>query len=357
LFWPFVLERIKHLTVKAIQYSRLGGPEVLEYKDLPDPKPGPSEIVFRVKASAFNHLDIHFRRGLPGVPTPLPHIPGSDGAGIVEAVGSNVTNVKVGDRIVMNPGRSCGECEFCRQGEISFCSKHAVIGRETDGTYAELAKVPAHNAMPLPDGVPFDVAAAAPLVYLTAWSMVSTKAHVKKGDTVLVMAAGSGVSMAAIQMAKLAGATVIATTSSPEKAKLTKEKLGADHVLDYTKQEIDREVRALTNKRGVDVVIDHVGGDQWVKLLRATRNGGTVVTCGATQGFDPKTDLRQIFFRQVRVFGSTMGTDQELIEVMNLVYQGKLKPVIDRTFPLKDADEAHRYVESRKSFGKVLLIP
>lgn len=343
--------------MKAIQYSRLGGPEVLEYRDLPNPTPKPGEVLMRVKAAAMNHLDLHFRKGLPGLKSPLPHIPGSDGAGIVEAVGGGVDHVKPGDRIVMNPGVACGHCSACIDGDKSLCHKYYVIGRETDGTNAELVAIPGRNAIPLPIGVSFESAAGAPLVYLTAWSMIAGKARIRPGDTVLIMGAGSGVSMAAIQIAKLMGATVFATASTDEKVKKAKELLGADVVINYRTTEIDKEVRNLTQKRGVDVVIDHVGGDQWVPLLRATRNGGMVITCGATSGFEPKEDLRQIFYRQVRVIGSTMGNDAELMDVMNLVFQGKLKPIIDHVYPLKDAAEGHRRLESRQAFGKIVFVP
>ncbi|MFH1263828.1 MAG: zinc-binding dehydrogenase [Pseudomonadota bacterium] len=343
--------------MKAIQYTTLGGPEVLRFVDVPDPTPGPGEIVMRIQAAAMNHLDIHFRCGLPGMKTPLPHIPGSDGAGIVEAIGDGVTGIRIGDRIALNQGVACGACPVCKRGLKSLCHKYYMVGRETDGTYAELVRFPAANAIPIPSNVSFETAAAAPLVYLTAWSMIVSKANVKKGDTVLVMGAGSGVGMAAIQIAKMLGATVIATASTDEKTEKAKTVLGADHSFNYTKVPIDKEVRQLTGKQGVDVAIDHIGGDQWVPILRATRNGGTVVTCGATAGFEPKEDLRQIFFRQIRVLGSTMGTDEEMNAVMKFVFNGKLKPLIDHTYPLKDAAEANRRMESRESFGKIVLIP
>ncbi len=343
--------------MKAIRYSRLGGPEVLQYVDVPVPEPKTGEVLFRVKSAAVNHLDLHFRRGLPGLKTNLPHIPGSDGAGIVEAIGPGVTNVKVGDRVYMNPSIFCESCERCLAGEHSLCHLARVIGRETDGTYAEFAVIPAKNALPLPESVSFEKGAAAPLVYVTAWSMVITKGALRRGQTVLVMGAGSGVSMAAIQITKHVGATVFTTASTDEKTMLAKEKLGADEVINYTKKEIDKEVRSLTNRKGVDLVIDHIGGDQWVPILRATRNGGTVITCGATAGFEPKEDLRQIFYRQVRVLGSTMGTDHELAAVMKLVFEGKLNPIIDSKFKLKDAAAAHARMESRQSFGKILIEP
>lgn len=343
--------------MKAIQYERLGTSAVLEYKDVPDPIAGPNEIVYRVHAASLNHLDLHFRRGLPGMRSPLPHIPGSDGAGVVESVGKNVTSCKPGDRIVMNPGVSCERCDRCREGNISLCHEYRVLGRETDGSYAEKMAIPAKNAIPLPDHVPFDIAACAPLVYLTAWSMVVSKARVKAGQTILVMAAGSAVSIAAIQIAKYFGCKVIATASTKEKAERAKNLLPVDEALVYTECEIDREIRILTDRRGVDAVIDHVGGSQWQPILRATRNGGTVVSCGATAGFDPVEDLRHVFYRQVRILGSTMGTLAELQDVLALVFDGTLTPIVDEVFPLSSAAAAQDKMEARKSFGKIVLNP
>jgi NADPH:quinone reductase-like Zn-dependent oxidoreductase len=311
----------------------------------------------RVVAASVNHLDIHFRRGLPGIPTPLPHIPGADGAGIVEEIGSRVTGVAVGDRVVLNPGMSCETCEACLSLQKSYCHKYRVIGREGDGTHAEKIVVPAANTIPIPNDITFEIAAAAPLVYLTAWSMVVTKARVKPGMTVLVMSAGSSVSAAAIQIAKIFGAEVIATTSTEEKARKAKTLLHVDHTIVYSNTELDSEIRNLTQKRGVDVVIDHVGGKQWVPLLRSIKNGGVLVTCGATDGFDPKEDLRHIFYRQLRIIGSTMGNDEELRAVMRLVFQKRLEPIIDSVLPLHDAKIAHQKIENRDVFGKIILKP
>ncbi|HLG20548.1 MAG TPA: zinc-binding dehydrogenase [Bdellovibrionota bacterium] len=343
--------------MKAIQYSRHGGPEVLAYVDLPDPVPGPGQAVVRLKAAGINHIDIHIRRGIPGMKTPLPHIPGCDGSGIVDAVGAGVTNVEAGQRVTINPGTSCGVCEQCGAGEKSLCHRYQILGEHGNGTYAEKIAIPAVNALPIPDSVSFETAAAAPLAYLTAWSMVVSKARVRAGDAVLVMSAGSGVSTAAIQICKMLGAKVFATASTPEKADRAKKDPGADVVIDYTTTPIDKEIRTLTEKRGVDVIIDHVGGEQWLPMLRSLRKGGTLVTCGATAGFEPKEDLRQIFFRQLRILGSTMGNDAELHSVLKLVFEGRLKPIIDKSFPLKQAPEAHRRMEERKSFGKIVLIP
>lgn len=348
--------------MKAIQYSKLGGPEVLQYIEVPNPVPLANEILIRVLATSINHIDIHFRRGLPGVQSPLPHIPGSDAVGIVEQIGSSVKNFKKGDTIVMDPSASCGQCDFCKEGRINYCPKARILGRENDGAYAEYMVLPEENAMNLPDGFDVNIAAAAPLVYLTAWGMVVSKGHLQKttsekGQTVLVMGAGSGVGSAAIQIAKMFGATVFATAGTAEKITKAKELLHVDQAWNYNEVELDREVRASTNKKGVDLIIDSVGGRQWVPMLKALKNGGTLVTCGATDGFDPKEDLRHIFFRQLRVLGSTMGDRIEMREVMKHVFSGELKPIVDKVFPLKDAAQAHQYVQDRKVFGKVVLKP
>lgn len=343
--------------MKAIQYSKLGGPEVLQYLEVPNPVPNANEILIKVLATSINHIDIHFRRGLPGVQSPLPHIPGSDAVGIVEEVGSDVQGFNKGDTIVMDPSASCGQCEFCKEGRINYCPKARILGRENDGAYAEYMVVPQENAMKLPLGFNVEMAAAAPLVYLTAWSMVVTKGQVQKGHTVLVMGAGSGVGSAAIQIAKMFGATVFATAGSEEKIQKAKELLHVDQVWNYNNVEIDREVRAATGKKGVDLIIDSVGGRQWVPMLKALKNGGTLVTCGATDGFEPKEDLRHIFFRQLRILGSTMGNRAEMREVMKHVFSGELKPIVDKVFPLKDAAMAHQYVQDRKVFGKVVIKP
>ncbi len=346
--------------MKAIQYSKLGGPDVLQYTDVPNPVPQANEVLIKVLATSINHIDIHFRRGLPGVQSPLPHIPGSDAVGVIQEVGSNVQGFQKGDTIVMDPSASCGECEYCKQGRINYCPKARILGRENDGAYAQYMVIPQENLMKLPDGFNVETAAAAPLVYLTAWSMVVTKGLIQKtssqkDQTVLVMGAGSGVGSAAIQIAKMFGAKVFTTAGSSEKIQKARELLQVDQAWNYNEVEIDREVRTATNKRGVDLIIDSVGGKQWVPMLKALKNGGTLVTCGATDGFDPKEDLRHIFFRQLRVLGSTMGDRQEMREVMKHVFSGKLKPIVDKVFPLQDAAQAHQYVQDRKVFGKVIL--
>ncbi len=343
--------------MKALQYKNHGGPEVIQMVDVPEPSPKSHELLIRIEATSLNHLDIHVRRGLPGVKIPLPHIPGCDGAGVIEAVGSQVEGWEPGQRVVIDPSLSCGNCDRCHEGDISSCHQYKIIGEHTDGTCAEKIVIPAQNAVRLPDRFEAKTAAAAGLVFLTAWHMVVTKGQVKPGDCVLVMGAGSGVSMAAIQIAKRIGAEVITTAGSTEKANKAKDLLGVSEVILYQEESIDRAIRKLTSKRGVDVIIDHVGGEQWIPLLRSLRNGGTLVTCGCTAGYEPKEDLRQIFFRQLRILGSTMGNHSEFKKVMALVFNQQLNPILDSEYAFEDMANAQKRMEERKSFGKIVLTP
>jgi NADPH:quinone reductase-like Zn-dependent oxidoreductase len=342
--------------MKAVVFSRHGGPEVLEHRDVPEPKPGRSEVLIEVKATSINHIDIFLRRGMPGITVPMPKIVGSDAAGVIRELGADVTDLKIGQRVTINPGISCGHCEFCAAGFGSQCFTYSMIGESRDGAYAELLAVPAHIVLPIPDSLSFENAAAAPLVFLTAWSMMIGKGNLRPGEDVLILGAGAGVGTAAIQIAKMTGCRVFATASTEEKLKRAKQ-LGADFVINYTKEEFDKRIRDLTNKRGVDIVVDYVGADTWVRSLRSARRGGRVLTCGATTGFEPQTDLRQIFFRQVQVLGSTMGSHREFLEVMKCIFRGQLKPVVDRVLPLSDAAKGHQLIEERAIFGKVVLRP
>jgi NADPH:quinone reductase-like Zn-dependent oxidoreductase len=342
--------------MKAVRFHTHGGPEVLVYEDVPDPKVGYGEILIEVKATSINHIDIFLRRGMPGVKVPLPKIEGCDAAGIIREVGPGVNDLQPGDRVTINPGISCGHCEFCAAGFGSECTAYAMVGEHIDGAYAQLVKVPAHVALRLPEGVSFETAAAAPLVFLTAWSMLVGKGNIRPGEDVLILGAGAGVGTAAIQIAKLVGCRVIATASTDEKLKRAKA-LGADILINYKKEEFDKRIRDLTNRRGVDVVVDYIGNDTWVRSLRSARKGGRVLTCGATSGFSPQTDLRHIFYRQVQVIGSTMGSHREFLDVMKCIFQGQLKPVIDQVLPLAEAGRGHELIENRQVFGKIVLKP
>jgi NADPH:quinone reductase-like Zn-dependent oxidoreductase len=340
--------------MKAVVFNQHGGPEVLQYVDVPDPRPGPGEVLIEVKATSINHIDIFLRRGMPGIKVPLPKIVGSDAAGIIRELGPDVSGLTPGQRVTINPGITCGHCEFCSAGFGSQCVSWAMVGENRDGAYAESLVIPAHIVLPIPDHISFEEAAAAPLVFLTAWSMMVGKGNIRPGEDVLILGAGAGVGTAAIQIAKLVGCRIFATASNAEKLQRAKE-LGADFLINYTTEEFDKAIRDLTNKRGVDIVVDYIGADTWVRSLRSARRGGRVLTCGATTGFAPQTDLRHIFFRQVQVLGSTMGSHREFLDVMKCVFRGQLKPVIDRVLPLPEARKGHELIEQRAVFGKIVL--
>jgi len=340
--------------MKAVVFYEHGGPEKLQLADVPVPQIGPDEVLLRVKACALNHLDLWVRQGLPGLKLTMPHIPGSDVAGIVAEIGRDVTDVRVGERVAVNPGLSCGHCEYCVRGEDSLCVEFKILGEHVPGGYAEYVNVPARNVLPLPDNFPFEEAAAASLVFLTAWRMVVTQARVRPGEDVLVLGAGGGVSSAAIQIAKLAGARVFATTSNAAKAERAKE-LGADVVVNYREADWTKAVWEMTDKRGVDVVIENVGQATWKSSLRALAKGGRLVTCGATTGPLGEIDIRQLFWKQVHIIGSTMSSQQEYRDVMKLIFQRKLRAVVDHVFPLEQAREAQELLAKGEQFGKIVL--
>lgn len=340
--------------MKAIQYSEHGGVDVLRFVDAPEPTIGQGEVLVRVRACALNHLDIWIRRGIPGQKTPMPHIPGSDIAGEVARVGDGVTNVKPSDRVLLNPGISCGQCEKCLAGADNFCRAYTLFGQGLDGGCAEFVKTPAVNCVPMPEGISFEQAAAFPLVSLTAWHMLITRAQLLPSETVLVLAAGSGVGSAAIQIAKTSGARVIATAGSEAKLAKAKE-LGADEVINHSTQKISDEVKRMTNRRGVQVVFEHVGQATWEESIRSLEPGGRLVTCGATAGYDGKLDIRYLFTRQISLLGSFMGSKAELYPALELLRRGELKPVIDLVLPLEKCAEGHERLEHREQFGKVVL--
>ena len=340
--------------MKAIRFHQHGAPDVLKYEDAPDPVIRHNEVLVRVKACALNHLDLWVRRGLPNVPIPLPHIPGSDIAGEIAQIGSDVTTVRVGQKVVLAPLVSCGKCAACAAGLDNRCRQATNLGYMIDGGCAEFVRAPEVNCLPYPENLSFEEAASIPLVFQTAWHMLVVRAELQPGEDVLILGAGSGVGTAAIQIAKFFGARVIATASSDEKLQKGKE-LGADHLINHKTQKIRDEVRRITNKRGVDVVFEHVGTATWDDSLASLAAGGRLVTCGATTGYDAKLDLRFLFSRQLSLLGSYMGVKSELHTVMKLVASGRLKPVVDRVFPLAEAAAAHAYLESSSQFGKVVL--
>jgi len=341
--------------MKAVVVPRYGGPDVLELvADHPDPVPGPDQVVLRVHATSLNHLDLFVREGIPALKLTLPHILGSDAAGNIAEVGSDVTDLEVGERVVVNPGISCGRCEFCLTGEDSLCVEYKILGEHLPGAYAEKVAVPARNVLKIPTDMEFPAASAAPLAFMTAWRMLVTRAKVRPGEDVLVLGAGSGVSTAAIQVAKLAGCTVFVTSSSDEKLRKAKA-LGADVLINYKALPWSKAIWELTGKRGVDVIVDHVGEATFKESVRTLRRGGRIVVPGATTGPMLELDARYLFWRQLSVLGSTMANQREFEEVMKLVFMGRLKPVVDRVFPLAKAREAHEYLARGDQFGKVVL--
>jgi NADPH:quinone reductase-like Zn-dependent oxidoreductase len=340
--------------MKAILYDEHGGPEVLKYTDTSKPTIGAKEVLVRVRACALNHLDLWIRKGISGQKTPMPHIPGSDIAGEVADVGAGVDNVKVGDHVMLQPGISCGLCDKCLAGADNFCRVYTLFGQGVDGGCAEYVKSPAVNCVPIPNEIPFEEAAAFPLVSTTAWHMLMTRAQLRAAETVLVLGAGSGVGTAAIQIAKAAGARVIATAGSDAKLAKARE-LGADDVINHSTQKIADEVKKLTNRRGVQVVFEHTGEATWEDSIRSLEPGGRLVTCGATTGYNGALDIRYLFTRQLSVLGSFMGSKAELFPALELYKRGKLKPVIDIVLPLEKCQEAHERLEHREQFGKVVL--
>ena len=340
--------------MKAIIFHEFGGPEKLQYEDVPDPTIDENEALIRVRACALNHLDIWARSGTRGERTPLPHISGSDISGEIVKLGRLVSNYKPGDKIVVAPGISDGVCEYCTTGWDSLCENYKIIGYETQGGYAEYVSVPRENILPIPDNLSFEEASTIPLVFLTAWHMLTTRAHLTAGETVLVWAAGSGVGSAAIQVAKLLGAKVVATAGSADKLDKAR-KLGADWVVNHHIQDVPTEVKRVTNGKKANVVFDHVGQATWEKSMRSMAPAGRLVNCGVTSGAKAEIDIRYVFVRQFSLMGSYMGGRGELMKVLSFFEDGKLKPVVDSVFPLKDAAAAQTRMEKSEHFGKIVL--
>ncbi len=338
--------------MKSIRFHEHGGPEVLRYEEAPDPVAGPGEAIVRVRACALNYLDIWQRRGIERVRIPMPHTSGADVAG--EVLSAPEGAWAPGDRVMVQPGLSCGRCAACLDGRDNECARYDVLGYQSDGGYAEQLRVPAQNLIRLPDTVGFVEAAAFPLAFLTAWHMLMTRARLRAGEDVLVIGAGSGVGQAAIQIAVLHGARVFATAGTDAKLERARE-LGASGTVNHTTGDVPAGIRALTGGRGVDVVVEHVGTATWDRSVRCLARAGRLVTCGATTGHDARIDLRFLFSRQLSLLGSYMGGKGELLRAAPFFFSGRLAPVIDRTYALQDAAEAHRRLESREGFGKIVL--
>jgi NADPH:quinone reductase-like Zn-dependent oxidoreductase len=342
--------------MKAARIHRHGGPDVLSYEEVPEPDIKANEVLVRVRACALNHLDLFVREGIPGMKFAMPHILGSDIAGEVVVAGDLCERVQPGWRVLLSPGLSCRQCEQCLSGKDNLCRRYTMFGYAKNGGDAEMLAAPEYSVIRIPDDMTFEEAAAVPLVFLTAWHMLMGRAKLQPGEDVLVLAASSGVGSAAIQIARLFQCRVIATAGSEEKVAKARE-LGADHVIDHYRQDIGAEVKKLTNKRGVDVVIEHVGQATWPKSLESLAPAGRLVTCGATTGYDTRLDLRYLFSKQWSLLGSFMGTMGELHQVLKFVFRRQLRPVIDRVYPLSEIRAAHERLEGKQQFGKIILKP
>ncbi len=340
--------------MKAIIFKEHGGPEVLEYTDLPTPQPGPGQALVKLKSAALNRLDLWVREGWPGIRLELPHIPGADGAGEIAALGEGVTRWSIGDRIVINPNVVCYRCEYCIAGQENLCENWHLLGESLPGTYAEYIALPEQNLYPIPDGFDEHLAAAAALVYQTAWHSLITRGNLRPRETVLVVGASGGVNIASIEIAKLTGATVYVVGSNDEKLALA-ETLGADHCINRAKDENwAKTIYTLTGKKGVDVVVDNVG-TTFPMSFRAARRGGRILTVGNTGGPKFEIDNRFIFGKHLSILGSTMGTRSDFAAVMDLVFAGELNPPLDKTFPLAEARAAQERLESGQQLGKITL--
>jgi len=347
--------------MKAVVYESYAPDDnfksILKVKDVNEPKPKPGEVVFKVNASACNYNDIWAMRGQP-IQVPMPHISGSDAAGEVIAVGEDVQNFKVGDRVVSHSNMSCRVCDACTDGREYDCNKRTIWGFQTGpfwGAFCEVTHLPEVNVAKIPEGVSYEQAAAASMVGMTSWHMLVTRAKIRPGQTVLIMGGGSGVGMIGIQIAKLYGCTVI-STGSPDKLEKIKQ-IGADFAVDHRKEDWYKEVRQITNKQGVDVVFEHIGQTHWNNEISLLKNGGTLVTTGATTGYDAKTDLRYIFFKGLNILGSTQGTKAGLNQMLYWMGKGKIKAVIDSIHSFENAADAHTRMLSRGAFGKILMKP
>jgi len=343
--------------MRAALFRSHGGPEVMEVAEVPVPVPGPGEVQLRVKAAALNHIDLWMRRGLPAMKIALPHITGGDACGLVSAIGAGVRGVTEGDRILVNPALTCGRCRECLGGRDHLCAEFRMLGEHTDGGMAEFVVVPAANLVKLPPGaerLADTELAAVPTTFITVWHMLVDNARVRPGETVLVLGAGSGVGVAAIQIAKLFGARVIAAASTARKLELARA-LGADETIDYVAEELVAAVKRVTGRRGADIVVEHTGAATFPKSVVACARGGRIVTCGATDGYEAPLNLRHVFWRHLSILGSTMGPKSCLFEVVDRMVAGQLRAVVDRVLPLAEIQAAHRALEAREAFGKIVL--
>ena len=344
--------------MKATVFKEHGSVDKLVYTDFAEPEISSSEVLVKVKACGINHLDIWVREGMPGVTLPLPHILGCEIAGEIAGIGCEVKvkDLSIGQRVLIAPGISCGKCEFCLSSNDSLCHEFRIMGFQVNGGYAEYAKAPAENIIPISDKLSFEEWAAVPLVFLTAWNMLKTRGDLATGETVLIHAAGSGIGSAAIQIARLSGADVITTVGSDRKLEKARE-LGADHVINHSKEDFADKVNEFTDGKGVDLVFEHIGPETWEKSMLCLKRGGRIVTCGATSGPTVSFDIRFLFAKQLSISGCYMGSRGELLKILKLIESGMLKPVVDSVFPLEDAVAAQTKMLDRKQFGKIVLVP
>ena len=346
--------------MKATVFHEHGGPDVLSYEDIDTPTIEANQVLIKVKNVALNHLDLFIRAGIPGLKLEMPHILGSDISGEITEVGSKVSaSLEVGQKIIVDPGVSCGVCEFCIRGQESLCSSYGIIGEHYRGGYAEYLNVDAQNVIPIPkeSGLNMAGAASIPLTLMTAWRMLMTKAQVKAGDDVLIIGIGGGVALASLQIAKAAGARVIVTSSSDKKLEKAYT-LGADEGINHNETpDYHKEIYRLTNKRGVDIVVYSVGQATWSRSMKSLRKGGKLVTCGATSGPIAETNVNLLFWKQLEILGSTMGSRDELRTALKLVWNGTIRPTVDRILPLSKAQEAHEILEQGAQMGKLVLKP
>jgi NADPH:quinone reductase-like Zn-dependent oxidoreductase len=343
------------MTMRAAIFHDHGGPEVVRIEQVAQPRPGPGEVLVQVRAAAMNHLDLWVRRGIP-IETTMPHIGGSDIAGVIAEAGEGVDAARVGERVVINPSLWCGRCRECARGEHSMCERFRILGEHTDGGFAEFVAAEADHVYPLPDAMSFQDAAAIPISYMTAWRTLVTRAALRPGEDVLVIGASGGTALAAVQIARLMGARVFAVTKGAEKVERLRE-LGADVVYDRAEEDWSKAVFRDTGRRGVDVVVENVGAATWAGSVRALARGGRLVTYGATAGPKVELDVRSVFWKQIQVIGTTMASRGEFEDLLRVVFAGRLHPVIDTVMPLDQAREAHERLEAGGQFGKIVLVP
>ena len=341
--------------MKAVVFFKRGGPGVLQYCDVPDPVIAPNEVLIRVRACGLNHLDIYCREGTHGVKAPLPHIGGLEPSGDIVAIGEDVTNWKVGDRVLVGAFTWDETCEYCRAGDDNLCANRKIIGVQVDGGFAELVKAPANTICLLPESLSYIDASSIPAAFGTAWHMLVSRAKIKPEEWVLVLAVGSGVGSGAVQIAKHFGCKVIATSSSDDKLDKALA-MGADYAINYSRNpNFQHEVNRITGGRGVDVVFEHVGAATWKQSIASLRPTGRLVTCGGSSGRTGETDIWSVFWKQLTLLGSNGVTHREFYDLLELFREGKLHAVVDRTFPLPELHQAQEYLEARRQFGKVLI--